>query len=166
MQSNEVSREFIDQAIEHFDANTPRIEKCLAQLKESEVWKRPNANSNSIGNLILHLCGNINQWINASLGGKPDTRQRDAEFDAVEGKNKAELMLMLKTVTDEARAVILGMTNEDLLAIRNVQCYDKSGIGIIIHVVEHYSYHTGQIAYWTKLLLDKDLGFYEGLELG
>ncbi len=71
-----ISQEFKTQSVAYFEANTPRIEKCLAQLNETEVWLRPNGASNSVGNLLLHLCGNITQYILSSLGGQPDHRTR------------------------------------------------------------------------------------------
>lgn len=166
MSSNAFVQEFIKQSLDHFEANTPRIEKCLDLLTDDQVWQRPNPHSNSIGNLILHLCGNISQWVFSGLGGQEDVRQRDAEFEAHAGLTRDQLLFKLKEVTDEARNIIINSDHSDLLKKRKVQCYDTSGLGIIIHVVEHYSYHTGQIAYWTKLLLDEDLGFYEGQELG
>lgn len=166
MESKDLTREFLRQSVDYFDTNTPRIESCLNLLTEDQIWQRPNPNSNSIGNLILHLCGNISQWILSGLGGQEDNRQRDSEFAAEGGLSKAELMDRLMSVTDAAKEVMVKTDAKDLLQERKVQCYQMSGIGIIIHVVEHYSYHTGQIAFWTKLLLDKDLGFYEGQDLG
>ena len=157
--------EFVKQSILRIEENTPKIEKCLAELSEEEIWKRPNASSNSIGNLVLHLCGNITQYIIATLGEKEDERDRDAEFDAREGYSKSALTNKLKAVVSQAVSVIKSADSEMLLRKRRVQIYEFTGIGIIIHVAEHYSYHTGQIVFWTKLLKDKDLGFYANLDL-
>ena len=159
------SEEFIVQSISHMKENTPRIEKCLAQLSDEEVWKRPNQNSNSVGNLILHLCGNITQYILSSLGGVPDFRIRKEEFSAREGYTRDQLLDKIKTTVNAATEVIRNLDRKELLRPREVQGFDITGIGIIIHVVEHYSYHTGQIAFWTKLLKNKDLDFYEGVDL-
>jgi len=165
MNKSQLAAEFIDQAALRLEENHPRIEKCLNELEEDDIWKRPNTSSNSVGNLILHLCGNMTQYIISSLGETEDTRERDKEFSAQSGYNKAELMDRLKSTVNQSIQVIQGLAEEDLLKVRSVQGFNHSGIGIIIHVVEHYSYHTGQIAYWTKLLKDKDLGFYAGLDL-
>ncbi len=159
------SPELKHHAILRMEENTPRIEKCLNELTEAEVWQRPNASSNSMGNLILHLCGNITQYIISSLGGKPDLRLRDEEFAAQGGYTKQELVDKLKATVDAAIEVIKNASDEELLRVRPVQAYKFSGIGNVIHAVEHYSYHTGQIAFWTKLLKDKDLGFYAGVDL-
>ena len=165
MKNTNITQEFIDQAILRFEENAPRIEKCLNELTEEEVWKRPNDSSNSIGNLIIHLCGNISQYIISSLGEKEDNRDRDAEFSIREGYSKKQLMEMLHNVEKQSVNIIKSISEESLLKVRSVQGFEFSGIGIIIHVVEHYSYHTGQIAFWTKLLKDKDLGFYAGQDL-
>ncbi len=157
--------DFKKQSLHYLHLNTPRIEKCLDLLSEAEVWHRPNASSNSVGNLILHLCGNIRQYIISGLGQQPDKRERDAEFLATEGFTKKELWQKLIETLAEAASVIEAADDKNLLAERKVQGYTLTGIGIIIHVVEHYSYHAGQIAFWTKLLKDKDLGFYGDTDL-
>ncbi len=159
------SKEFIEQSIFRMEENNTRIEKCLAMLSEEEVWKKPNPSSNSVGNLILHLCGNIRQYIISSLGKKEDTRNRDLEFSAAGGITKGELLQKLLSTVTEAVTTLKKLDKKDLLAVKSVQGFDLSGVGIIIHVVEHYSYHTAQIAFWTKLLKDNDLGFYAGQDL-
>ncbi len=157
--------EFSHHACYRLDESSRMVRKALAELDEADIWKRPNAASNSIGNLILHLCGNIRQYAISALGNIADARQRDAEFATREGYSKAELLHMLQQTVDEAKATIQRSDAENWLRVRSVQGFEFSGIGIVIHVVEHYSYHTGQIAFWTKLLKDKDLGFYDGLDL-
>ncbi len=157
--------EFILQGLLRLNENTPRIKKCLDQLNESEIWKRPNNSSNSVGNLILHLCGNITQYIISSLGKADDIRNRDAEFSATGGYTKNELLELLNKTVQKAGEIIRNCSYDELMRERSVQGFNFSGIGIIIHVVEHYSYHTGQIAFWTKLLKDQDLGFYDGYDL-
>ena len=162
---NPFSKEFIEQSIIRMEENNERIQKCLAMLSEEEVWQKPNPSSNSVGNLILHLCGNITQWIIASLGKIEDKRQRDLEFSTTGGFSKAELLDKILNTVAEANQTIRNLSEAELLEKKEVQGFDYSGIGIIIHVVEHYSYHAAQIAFWTKLLKDKDLGFYEGQDL-
>lgn len=157
--------DFKSQSLHYLHLNTPRIEKCLDLLSEAELWQRPNAASNSVGNLILHLCGNIRQYIISGLGQQPDTRERDGEFATTEGFTKNELLQMLTYTVAEAASIIESADEENLLAERKVQGYSLTGIGIIVHVVEHYSYHTGQIAFWSKLLKDEDLAFYGDSDL-
>jgi uncharacterized damage-inducible protein DinB len=157
--------EFLDQSIYRLGLNYPRIEICLNSLTDEEIWNKPNSSSNSIGNLILHLSGNITQYILSALGGKADNRKRDEEFNTKGGRNKTELLMMLKNISDEAGLVIKNMDSDRLVKTYKVQGYSLTGIAIIIHVVEHYSYHTGQITLLTKLLKDIDTGYYKGMDL-
>ncbi len=157
--------EFIDQSLHYLHLNTPRIEKCLGELSEEEVWQRPNEASNSVGNLILHLCGNIRQYIVSGLGQQPDTRARSVEFSVTEGFSKAELLQKLNETLQLADTVIQAADENNLLTERTVQGFTMTGLAIVVHVVEHYSYHTGQIAFWTKQLRNQDLGFYAGINL-
>jgi uncharacterized damage-inducible protein DinB len=163
--SQELIKEFIDQSIHRIDENTPRIARCMNELDEADTWRRPNDSSNSVGNIILHLCGNITQYIISSLGKTEDIRGRDKEFSANGGYSKWELIAKLNTTVEKAKDIIQNMDRNSLLRKRQVQGFEYSGMGIIIHVTEHYSYHTGQIVFWTKLLKDKDLGFYAGIDL-
>lgn len=164
MQGAEI-QEFKSQIILRMEENTPRIERCLLELTEAEIWQRPNPASNSVGNLILHLCGNIRQYAIASLGRTDDLRERDAEFAAKSGFSKSELFEKLRCTVAEAVETLRSASDEEMMRQRLVQGFQMSGIGIAVHVCEHYSYHTGQIAFWVKLLKGADLGFYANLNL-
>lgn len=158
-------KELIDQCILRMEENTPKIFACLDELEEIEIWKRPNDASNSIGNIILHLCGNIRQYAISSLGHLPDVREREKEFSALGGPTKNELKEELESTLKQAIGIIKNISEEELLKIRLVQGFRLSGIGIIIHVVEHYSYHTGQVVFWTKLLKNHGFDFYTNHDL-
>ncbi|MEP6926070.1 MAG: DinB family protein [Ginsengibacter sp.] len=159
------AQEFIGQSIYRIEENTKRIEKCLCEITEAEAWMFTNDNSNSVGNLILHLCGNIRQYAISALGKTKDIRDRDNEFASKETFTKKELLNNLANTISEAAGVIKEVDENGLLKIYSVQGFNLSGIGIIIHVTEHYSYHTGQIAFWVKQLKNKDLGFYANIDL-
>ncbi|MEM7379881.1 MAG: DinB family protein [Bacteroidota bacterium] len=163
--SEKLRTEVIKNAHYRMDESTRMIGICLDKIGEAEVWARPNNTSNSIGNLILHLCGNIRQYAIASLGQTDDTRERDSEFSARDGQKKEELFYKLKDTVQKAKSVMESSPIEELIRPREVQGFTFSGIGIIMHVVEHYSYHTGQIAFWTKQLKNSGLGFYDGVDL-
>ena len=156
---------FIQETIHYLELNPPRIENCLNRLTEGQIWQKPNAVSNSIGNLILHLCGNMTQYVIAGLGKSPDLRERSKEFSITEGFTKKELLEKFNAVTSEAIVILKNTTPEALLEVRKVQGFDMSGIGILLHVTEHYSYHVGQIALLTKLMVAEDLGFYADMDL-
>ncbi|MEM9143031.1 MAG: DinB family protein [Bacteroidota bacterium] len=160
-----VAKEIVEQLVYRMDESSRMIKITLEKLSEADVWQRPNAKSNSIGNIMLHLCGNIQQYAVASLGGQEDTRDRDREFALEDGMTKTELLSNLEQTVERAKAVMRSIGLEELLRKRRVQGFELSGIGIIVHVVEHYSYHTGQIAFWVKQLKNQDLGFYEGMDL-
>jgi len=158
-------KEFTEQIVYRLDESTRMINISFQQLEEEDIWKRINNSSNSIGNLIIHLCGNITQYAIASLGNTEDKRNRDYEFELKSGHTKEELLSKLEIAVEKAKSIILSSSEEEYMRKRNVQGFNFSGIGIAIHVTEHYSYHTGQIAFWTKQLKNKSLGFYDGIDL-
>ena len=160
-----VIKEFIEQSIYRIEENMHRIIKCLGEIEEKEIWKSPNDNSNSIGNLILHLCGNMRQYAISALNEIKDTREREREFSTKKGYTGSELLNELANTISEAVGTIKNMDENRLTKIYSVQGFNLSGIGIIIHVTEHFSYHTGQIAFWTKQIRNKDLGFYANVDL-
>lgn len=157
--------EFKTNSCYRMDESMRMIAKSLSHVDDSEIWKKPNSSSNSIGNLLIHLCGNITQYAISSLGQTVDNRDRDSEFSISGGQTKKELLNKLGQVVMKAKEVIQQTDQSELLRVRDVQGFNLSGIGIVMHVVEHFSYHTGQIAYWVKLLKDRDLGFYDGMDL-
>jgi uncharacterized damage-inducible protein DinB len=137
----------------------PRIVGCLEQLSDEEIWWRPNEASNSIGNLVLHVCGNMRQWIISGLGGAADLRERDKEFaDRGPVARKALLEKFQQTVS-EAGVVMARLKPAALTRPYRIQGYDVSGYEAAAHVIEHVAYHAGQIIYITKLKRAKDLGF-------
>ena len=142
-----------------------RIKKCLTLLDEEEVWYQHNPKVNSVGNLVLHLTGNARQWIISGVGGLPDTRQRDAEFEQKGHKSKAELQAMLEELAHDMNQVLAKITPEQLLDVRAVQVFEETILAILIHVIEHFSYHTGQITYLTKLIKEIDTNYYGDLDL-
>ena len=163
---NTITQEFIEQCISVIEVkNTPKIMKCLDQLTEEQIWMRPNKASNSVGNILLHLCGNIRQYVISGLGDQPDIRERDKEFSTQGGYNKQELLAKLNDTLKQATNVIKNADETCLMKIHSVQGFDYSGIGIIVHITEHYSHHTGQIIFWTKQLTGNDLGFYSHVDL-
>lgn len=148
-----------------FEESWPRLKYCLHLLEEEEVWLRPNEHSNAVGNLVLHLCGNARQWLVSGLGGTPDFRRRSEEFAARGPIPKATLLEVLEGLQPEIARVLDGLKEEDLLKTYDVQGFKESGISVLIHVVEHFSYHVGQISYFVKARKNLDLGYYAGLDL-
>lgn len=137
----------------------PRIEQCLRMLPENEIWWRPNSQSNSVGNLVLHLNGNVRQWITAGLGGKPFRRERDLEFQERGPISRRRLIALLRSTVREACATISALTTQDLGRPYAIQGFEVTGARALLHVTEHFAFHTGQIIYITKLKCREDLGF-------
>jgi len=133
------------------------IVRCLQSLNEKEIWWRPNKASNAAGNVILHLCGNVRQWIVSGLGGAPDLRVREKEFSERGPVPRKMLITQLKASVGEACEVIDRLPAEKLLQEFKIQNYRVSGLTAILHVYEHFAYHAGQITYLTKLTRGKDL---------
>jgi uncharacterized damage-inducible protein DinB len=137
----------------------PRIIECLGHLSEEEIWWRPNEASNSVGNLVLHLCGNMRQWIISGLGGAADIRERDKEFSERGPIARGELREELQQTVRQACAVLARLRARDLARRYRIQEYDVSGYQAATQVIEHVAYHLGQIIYVTKLKRGIDLGF-------
>jgi uncharacterized damage-inducible protein DinB len=142
-----------------FGESLPKIKKCLTELTQDEIWFRPNSETVSVGNLVLHLCGNVRQWITSSLGGAEDTRRRSREFSETGPIPTAELQSLLEKTMKEARTAMLKLDPSTLLDKRMVWGSEQSGISILVHVVEHFSYHVGQIVYFVKSRKAIDLAF-------
>lgn len=139
----------------------PKIERCLEKLSDEQVWWRAHEDSNSIGNLLLHLSGNARQWIVCGVGNLPDRRERQTEFAAREGARRAELLGRLRETIDEADAVLNELDSAKLLERRQIQGHEVSLLEAVFHAVEHFSMHTGQIILITKMLTESDLRFYD-----
>ena len=155
-----VAREFRRRMLEEY---VPRIGQCVANLEGQHVWQRDNEASNSIGNLLLHLEGNVRQWILCGIGGNPDHRDRDSEFAATDdSRAPAELVARLAETVGSACALVDGLGPDDLLAERVYQDrYRESGLAAVLHVMEHFAGHAGQIYALTKRLTGEDLKFYD-----
>lgn len=157
-----VESAFIDCAIDFLTAEyLPKIERCLEQLNDEQIWWRSNEESNSIGNLVLHLCGNARQWIVCGLGSEPDTRTRDAEFAQREPVARAELLRLLRSTLADVESVLRNVPPSMLLRKRTIQGSEVDVLRAIFHVTEHFSMHTGQIIMLTKILTASDLRFYD-----
>jgi len=116
-----------------------------------------------VGNLVLHLSGNVRQWIVSGVGNRPDVRERDKEIAARGGMGTDELIAKLRGAVQEAVATIEPLTSTQMAEMRSIQGYNGTVMEAIYHVVEHFSMHTGQILFATKMMTGSDLGFYRHL---
>lgn len=139
----------------------PRIRAAVERLTDDQVWWRPNEASNSIGNLMLHLSGNVTQWIVGGVGGQPVTRDRQREFDERTPIPRSELLAALSRAVESAVRILDELDPAALAERRVIQGMDVTVMHAVYHVVEHFSMHTGQILMLTKMLTAEDLKLYD-----
>jgi len=154
---------FIDCSARELEQFLGRIKACVARLNRDQIWTRGGDHENAIGNLMLHLSGNVRQWIISGIGGQPDARKRDTEFAARGEVEPSELVRRLEETVAEAVAVLRGLSPARLTEMYQPQNYKLTILEGIYHVVEHFAQHTGQIIFATKLMAGQDLGFYAHL---
>ncbi len=158
-----IEEQFLKYSADKLIQLSGRIEDCLGRLSGEQIWMRNTENENSVGNLVLHLCGNVGQWIGSGVAAKPDTRERDKEFAARGNVTAAELGQRLNATVSEAASIIRNLNPARLSEMTTVQKYDVTVMEVIYHVVEHFAEHTGQVIFATKLLTGQDLGYYKHL---
>ena len=148
-----------------FEESYPRIYKCLSMLDDDQIWESPHGNIPSVGCLILHLCGNARQWILSGLGGEKDNRNRDDEFVIHRNIRKSDFIFLLENLKVKLQTCLRELPEEALHNTIIVQDFNVSGFSAMVHVLEHFSYHTGQITTLTKLYSNEETGYYSGLNL-
>jgi uncharacterized damage-inducible protein DinB len=157
-----IARAFLARASEYMLGDyLPKIERCLEKLTDEQIWWRANEESNSIGNLILHLCGNARQWIVCGVGTAPDRRNRDWEFEQRDAIPRGELITLLRMTLADVETTLHAVDPATLLEFRKIQGNDVDILEAVFHVTEHFSMHTGQIIMLTKMMTSDDLRFYE-----
>lgn len=152
---------FTAYACAKLDENMSQIRRCANLLPIDALWSRANTHCNAVGNLILHLTGNVRQWIVSHIGGETFDRHRQAEFDQRDAIPAATMLPALERVISDAKEVIRRQTGETLTIRHSIQKYDVDRLTAIFHVVEHFSLHTGQIVHMTKALLNVSLSVYD-----
>jgi uncharacterized damage-inducible protein DinB len=162
--SDSIDRLFLKCSTEKLTQLASRIDACLDRLTPEQVWARGSEAENAIGNLVLHLCGNLGQWILSGVDGQPDARNRDAEFAARNGVSVDELRQQLSSRVADVVAVIAALSAERLSEIVRIQKYELTVLEAVYHVVEHFAQHTGQIIFATKFFTGEDLQFYRHLK--
>lgn len=158
-QSDRLAHHAVLDAQKYFQMYVPRIIRCLSLLSDEEIWWRANESSNSAGNLLLHLSGNIRQWIVSGLSGTEDVRQRDLEFSAHGPVPRRALVAQFRSVVAEALRVLRRLSPNDLERLYVIQGFHVTGLVAISQVTQHLSYHAGQIIFVTKMKTGRDLRF-------
>lgn len=160
-----IYKNLTDAAIRHFKISRSRIEKCFNEISNEQLWNDFNDNLVSIGNLVLHLNGNLTQYVISGLAGEEFYRERDKEFKDKPRLSKSELLNLFRVITEKCCEIFEDLSEEKIKKSYIVQGFNYNGAEIIMHVTEHLSYHVGQITFAVKLLNNKDLGYYKGIDL-
>ena len=153
MTADELSAAVGAAAAHELDSALGRIKHCLVQLNDAQVWHRSRPGLNSIGNLILHLCGNLRQWIVAGIGEAADARDRAAEFAERGPIPKEELVRGLEAAVEEAERVLAGVDARQLGEVRRIQGFDVTGVAAIFDSVPHFRGHAQEIVHMTRVQL-------------
>ncbi len=132
-----------------------KIEHCLKQLNDEQVWWRPNpeikqSEMNSIANLMLHLSGNIRQYIVSGLGGAADVRNRPLEFTDRSRRPKSEILETLRSTIADADAALAKLTAADLLSTRHIQASDVNATKALFKCLTHFHGHVQEIIHLTR----------------
>jgi Protein of unknown function (DUF1572) len=151
--ADELTATVMTAAVRELQSALERITHCLGQLTDAQIWWRDRPEMNSIGNLLLHLCGNVRQWIIAGLGNVAYKRNRPAEFSERGPIARIELLQRIETVVSEAMAVLQGQTSAQLITVRHIQGFDVTSIAAIFNSVAHFRGHTQEIIHMTRVLL-------------
>ena len=150
--SEEIARAVANAARQRLAASLAKIRHCLDQLSDEQVWWRPHPAMNSIANLVLHLCGNVQQWLVAGLTDAPDQRDRPREFAERGGMPKAELVRRLEETIARADAALASLDAARLLEKRRIQGFDVTALEAIFDAVPHFQGHTQEIVHVTRSL--------------
>ncbi|WP_339728625.1 DUF1572 family protein [uncultured Gimesia sp.] len=149
--ADEITQEFIQESVHLLKQSRHKIRHCLNQLDLDQIWWRPVPGLNSIGNLILHLCGNLNQWAVCGINRAKDERQREQEFSSEKRISQEDLETMLNRTIEQACQVMQSLSANTLLENRVIQGFSVSVLGALSHTVPHFVGHTHQIIYLTRM---------------
>jgi uncharacterized damage-inducible protein DinB len=148
-----IGQAFLAQARQRLAASHERIRHCLGQLDDAQVGWRPHASMNSVANIVLHLCGNLRQWIVSGVGGAADVRDRPAEFAERRPIARDELLGRLDQAVAEAAEALSRVGDRQLLEARRVQGFDETVLSAIFDSLSHLAGHTQEVVYITRLQL-------------
>jgi uncharacterized damage-inducible protein DinB len=158
---NQFEQEFVKQSVSFLlDDFLPKIELASGKMTDKQMWWRANEESNSVGNLLLHLAGNVRQWIICGIGGAEDLRHRQAEFDQRGDASPQELLSNLRKTVEEACRILENLKTDSLLEKRLIQGRETTVLSAVYHVIEHFSMHAGQIVFAAKIF-QGEMNFYD-----
>ena len=131
-----------------------QVRAAIATLDDEQIWWRPNESSNSIGNLILHLNGSINLYLNRNMGSLHFERDRPAEFAERRTLSRQELLQAFDSMIVNAEATFAAMDAATLSAPSPEPEKYQLLVEDLISVAVHLATHTGQIVWIAKMLCE------------
>ena len=159
MNANELATAIATETDRRLEASVGKIRHCVDQLSDEQLWWRPAESMNSIGNLVLHLAGNLRQWIVSGVGGETDTRERGREFSERGPVSRDELLGLLDRTVDASREALNGITADGLLRPLRIQGFQLTALGAIFDSIPHFGGHTQEIVNLTRQQLGDDYQF-------
>jgi len=157
---SEVATLFIRSARDILDEGMRKTEHCVAQLDDDSLWWRPTPKQNSVANLMLHLAGNIRQWIVSGVGGASDVRDRPREFSERSGRPKGDVLETLRSAVREADAALARLSAEQLVQPRRIQGFEVNVLSAIFDTVAHFRGHTQEIIHITRAAVGDRYAFH------
>ena len=157
------SSEFSVQICALLDQAVEKIDHCLDQLDDEQIWWRPEKGLNSIGNLLLHICGNLRQWCIVPVNDLPDNRKREAEF-TTDHMDRKELLDLVNSTVGEAKQSIRRIAGHQLLSQKLIQGFHVNLMNALLHTTTHFQGHTHQIIYLTRLQKKETYRFHFTVE--
>lgn len=157
--SADIADAVIAEVRRNFKQSMSRIEHCVDQLTDHQLWWRPREDMNSIANLMLHLSGNVRQWIVSGIGGKPDVRNRPAEFGDRSLRSKQQVLKILRDTLADVDSTLAKLGPDDLLKPRHIQGHDETVLSAMLHTVTHFQGHTQEIIHMTREQLGEKYRF-------
>ena len=156
----QVETEFLEQTSIRFSKVFDRIISTIKQLNDEQIWYSPSSRSNSVGIIIQHLTGNLNQWIGDAVGGYAYKRNRPSEFKDENRLSKDEILKSFSELGAKIQEIIKKLPKEELLSPRRIQGYDMTVLSALYSAITHLELHAGQISYITKLILNENYKEY------
>lgn len=151
MQTDPIGELYLAESQKQFVKARDRVNHCLNQLDDEDIWWTPQEPCNSIGIILQHVCGNLRQWVLSGVGGAPDTRNRPEEFEMTERTPKVAVQQTVNEVFDDVLAILKNLAPGRLMEQKHIQGFDASLLGVVYVAVTHLDIHVGQILYITRL---------------
>jgi len=162
VESNNIllSDEFARLSIDLLDQSMNKIRHCENQLGENQIWWRPDPAMNSIGNLLMHLAGNLRQWGVDPFTLASSRRDRESEFQSDVRCPINELLASLSTVVEEAKEQWRHLAVGQLRKKVEIQGFEVTHMHAIVHASSHFVGHAHQIVTLTRLQLGANYKFH------